>query len=336
MDLKAIEIDSFELGSGERYNIKLTYQVFGQPLHTAPIVLVNHALTGNSNVAGDSGWWKEIIGSRKVVDTGVYTVLAFNIPGNGFCQDSEYFTKDYFKFRASDIARAFIIGLDRLQIGSLYAIIGGSVGGGLVWEMAKLRPQLSQHLIPVASDWKSTDWLVANCYIQDQLLNNSTKPVEDARRHAMTFYRTPESLNSKFKGGRSNGQLEVESWLNHHGRVLDKRFSITAYRMLNQILKSIKTAESKAEFLEWAQDISGNIHIITINSDLLFKSDENWNTFIDLKTVKDNVTIGEIKSIHGHDAFLIEYQQLTKLLKPIFQYKHSKNDNYKPSYIRHW
>ena len=67
-----------------------------------------------------------------------------------------------------------------------------------------------------------------------------------------------------------------------------------------------------------------HIYIITINTDLFFKAEENWNTYIDLKSVKDNVTIGEIKSIHGHDAFLIEYEQLSKLLESVFQLKKDK------------
>jgi homoserine O-acetyltransferase len=52
------------------------------PLHT--IVLVNHALTGNSQVVGDTGWWNDLIGVNKTIDTTKYTVLAFNVPGNGF------------------------------------------------------------------------------------------------------------------------------------------------------------------------------------------------------------------------------------------------------------
>ena len=64
--------------------IKLSYQLFGLPLGKAPIVLVNHALTGNSNVAGEDGWWKDLIGEGKCIDTSVYTVMSFNSPGNGF------------------------------------------------------------------------------------------------------------------------------------------------------------------------------------------------------------------------------------------------------------
>jgi homoserine O-acetyltransferase len=336
MELQTIELQQFELQSGARFDIDLSYQVFGQPLHTAPVVLVNHALTGNSQLCGSNGWWQTIVGSGKVIDTDTYTVVAFNIPGNGFGEPSVQLTKHYTEFTAADMARSFIAGLDQLQIDHLYAIIGGSLGGGLVWELAKLRPQLAKHLVPIAADWKATDWLVANCYIQDQILNNSSRPVQDARRHAMTFYRTPESLNTKFQGECQDPVRNVKSWLDYHGEALERRFSAGAYKMMNQLLKTIRFAETREEFLNKARDISGHIHLITINSDLLFKPEENWNSFIDLKTVKDNVSIGEIKSIHGHDAFLIEHQQLTKLLKPIFQNKQTTNDHYKPSYIRNW
>jgi homoserine O-acetyltransferase len=91
--------------------------------------------------------------------------------------------------------------------------------------------------------------------------------------------------------------------------------------MMNQILRTIDIVRKGANFLEVASSINSHIHMITINSDLFFKAEENWNTYVDLKSVKDNVTIGEIKSIHGHDGFLIEYEQLSKLLDPIFQTK---------------
>jgi len=336
MELQTITIPDFKLQSGTYLDLVLSYQVFGQPLHTAPIVLVNHALTGNSEVCGENGWWNSIIGPEKVIDTEIYTVLAFNIPGNGFEESLEPSEAHYTQFTLADVAHMFTIGLDRLQINRLYAIIGASLGGGLVWELARIKPKLAKYLVPIAADWKATHWLVANCHIQDQILNNSRSPVEDARRHALTFYRTPESFNKKFQGNSGNEKSQVVSWLDHHGRSLEQRFSLAAYKMMNQLLKTIRFARDRDEFLNRAQEISGHIHLITINSDLLFKSEENWDTYIELKKVKEAVTIGEIKSIHGHDAFLIEHHQLTKLLKPLFQNKQTTNDYYKSNYIRNW
>ncbi|WGD35289.1 alpha/beta fold hydrolase [Olleya sp. YS] len=318
--LKYINITNYNLQNGKTVDIKLSYQVFGKPLHTAPIVLVNHALTGNSNVVGADGWWSDLIGDNKCIDTQHYTILAFNIPGNGFDNTEDHLIDNYKDFTASSIAQIFVEGLNQLLINKLFAVIGGSVGGGIAWELAVLQPNLIQHVIPIATDWKATDWLIANCHIQDAILNHSSQPLEDARMHAMTLYRTPESLTRKFQRTQQSDTLfEVESWLNYHGNQLSNRFQLSAYKVMNQVLRTIDITKGRGSFKEVASKINSSIHIITINSDLFFKAEENWETYIDLKSVKQNVTIGEIKSIHGHDAFLIEYDQLSKLLHPIFE-----------------
>ena len=96
--LKYITISDFKTESGVSQDIHLSYQVFGKPLHNAPIVLVNHALTGNSNVCGKEGWWSDLIGDDKCIDTNQYTVLAFNIPGNGFDSQQEHLIENYKDF----------------------------------------------------------------------------------------------------------------------------------------------------------------------------------------------------------------------------------------------
>ena len=135
--LHHIILKHFTTESGTQFeNIKLSYQLFGLQLGTAPIVLVNHALTGNSNVAGKEGWWSAIIGENKTINTQKYTVLAFNIPGNGF---DGFIIDDYKSFIARDIARLFLKGLQQLNITHLFALIGGSLGGGIAWEMVCYR-----------------------------------------------------------------------------------------------------------------------------------------------------------------------------------------------------
>ena len=307
--------------SGKTTEIVLSYQQFGKPLHEAPIVMINHALTGNSNVTGKGGWWNPIVGPNKVIDTNVFTVLAFNIPGNGHDQVSNNLVENYKDFTARDIAEIFAKALDHLKITQLFAVIGGSVGGGLAWELAALKPTLIEHLIPIASDWKSTDWLIANCYIQEQILNNSSQPLIDARMHAMSLYRTPESFKAKFDRilQKEENVFAVESWLNYHGNVLNNRFQLAAYKMMNQVLKTIDITQGSNDFVEVALKIKSKIHIVTINSDLFFKAKENWDTYVDLKPHKDTVSISEIQSIHGHDAFLIEYDQLEAILETIFK-----------------
>ncbi len=297
--------------------IKLSYQVFGKPLGEAPIVLVNHALTGNSNVAGQDGWWKDLIGDDQVIDTKLYTVLAFNIPGNGY---DSFIIDNYKDFVARDIANIFLIGLERLNTGKLFATIGGSLGGGISWEMGVLSPDFSEHLILVATDWKSTDWLIANCQIQEQFLLNSKNPVHDARMHAMLCYRTPESFKERFQRTK-NEDLEifnVESWLLHHGKKLQERFQLSAYKLMNQLLKTIDVTKNRKEDFNVLEVIKANIHIIGVDSDLFFTAEENRQTHKQLAVTHPNVTYNEINSVHGHDAFLIEYEQLEKIIEGIF------------------
>ena len=76
-------------------SLRLYYQCFGLPLGEAPVVVVNHAFTGNSQVTGENGWWKEAIGEGKLIDTLKYTVVAFNIPGNGFGAREEDMIPNY-------------------------------------------------------------------------------------------------------------------------------------------------------------------------------------------------------------------------------------------------
>ena len=272
-ELQKIHWDTFTTLSGVSQPISLSYQVFGQELHTAPVVMVNHALTGNSNLTGKEGWWDALVGAGKCIDTDRYTVFCFNIPGNGY---DGFLIENYKDFVAADIARIFLMGLETLEISELYALTGGSLGGGIAWEMAALKPGLVRHLIPVATDWKSTDWLIANCQIQEQFLLNSKNPVHDARMHAMLCYRTPESFKERFRRS-TNEELQVfnvESWLLHHGKKLQERFQLAAYKLTNQLLRTIDITRNGEESFRALQQGNTNIHIIGVDSDLFFTASE--------------------------------------------------------------
>lgn len=292
--------------------MSVSYQLFGKTLHTAPIVLINHALTGNSDVISpDKGWWKNIVDTEKLIDLNKFTVIAFNIPGNGY---DGLLIDDYKNFTTKDIAKIFQVVLSALNIQKLYAIVGGSLGGGIAWEMAYLFPKLSKYVIPIASDWKSSDWIIAHNNVQESILLNSKKPLEDARKMAMLFYRTPLSFQRKFRRTKiaNNAMYNVESWLNYHGDTFKKRFQLKAYLMMNHLLSSINVAQENLSKIE------ATIIQISVDSDLFFVPEENKKT----KQILDNLAIDnqyyEIQSVDGHDAFLIEHEQITSFLKPIF------------------
>lgn len=300
----------YKTDSQREYHIPLSYQLFGKELFSAPIILINHALTGNSNVAGEKGWWKQLIGENQVIDTNKYTVLCFNIPGNGY---DDFFIDEYSDFTPSDIANIFLKGLESLNIKNIYALIGGSLGGGIGWEMLSKKADLAEIFIPIACDSKTHDWLHAQCLVQKFLLNGNDEPLQKARIHAMLCYRTPQSLNERFqnKCNQEKQQLESEDWLTYHGKSLAERFSLKSYQLMNHLLMNINTKENMFE------KIQARMHMISVDTDLFFPASEIKNGFEKLKGNKKDVFYHEIKSVHGHDAFLMEYSQLNNIINNI-------------------
>ena len=317
-ELKHILLENFETVSGSKIKkIQISYQVFGKELGSAPVILVNHALTGNSLVSGINGWWSEIIGLEKPIDTSKYSVLCFNIPGNGFNENNFDFNLD---LNLGDIALLFIKAIDQLKIAKLHAIIGGSIGGCLTWEMIALKNDLASIIIPVAADWKATDWLIANTFLQDRILKNSRDPVIDARIHAMTFYRSPKSLNTRFTRTKNLDKniYNVESWLIHHGEKLRQRFSLKSYLFMNKLLSSTDITRDGESFINKISKIKSSIHLISVDSDIFFLPNEDHETYLVAKKNNLDITNHTINSIHGHDAFLIETKQISDIFTKIF------------------
>lgn len=312
--LYSVQIKNYPI-NGVSQNIALTYELFGAPLHSAPVVLVNHALTGNSHVAGETGWWKKVFTNS--IDLRRFTLIAFNIPGNGYAGTP--LIDDYAAWNTRIVADLFWKALGILGVGQLYAAIGGSLGGGICWEMALQRPTCIAHLIPIACNVRSSDWVIGNMTVQEQLLLHSAKPVEHARMHAMLLYRTPESFREKFGGSKSETGYTVESWLHYHGTALQQRFHLKAYLLMNHLLRTVGQHVTDAELAHFARETTAHIHCISIDSDYLFTNEEQQRTYKLLRQHHAKCTIDVIQSIHGHDAFLIEFDQLNRFLNPIFK-----------------
>ncbi|MGZ5212116.1 MAG: alpha/beta fold hydrolase, partial [Kaistella sp.] len=207
-----------------------------------------------------------------------------------------------------------------LNIDYLHMIIGGSLGGSIGWEMLAIQPRLAEYFIPIACDYKTSDWLHAQCLVQKFLLNQREDPLKKARIHAMLCYRTPKSLNERFNNDFDDATATRKSqdWLNYHAESLNERFSLSAYRLMSHLLMNINAD------LDRLKNISAEIHLIAVDSDLFFPAFEIKKCYEDLIRTKKNTFYYEINSIHGHDAFLMEYEQLNKILGPIINKKNDK------------
>ena len=76
--IQSLSIKDVKTATGAFHDkLNLFYQHFGQPLDKAPVVLINHSLTGNADVAGQKGWWKELVGAEKTINTNL--IASMNI-----------------------------------------------------------------------------------------------------------------------------------------------------------------------------------------------------------------------------------------------------------------
>jgi homoserine O-acetyltransferase len=316
--LKYYKFEDFKIASGENVSLKLSYQVFGLNVNEGPVVIVNHSLTGDSNISGNSGWWNELVGPNKMINTNNYCVISINIPGNIQDKGSFNFENNWI---LNDVARLFIDLLKNLKIKKIHSIIGGSIGGGLVWEMGLIAPDYVQNLIPIAADYKVSDWLISNTYLQNLILKNSKNPVFDARVNAMISYRNAKSLNKRFKLEFDDSKKrKVIEWLDYHGKKLSKNISVQSYIHMNNLLSSIgKTKKRREDFKKLIKKTKCSIHLVGIDSDLLFPDFEIQKTYDLFSGFKKDIFYHQIKSDHGHDAFLIEFKKIESKLNYIFK-----------------
>lgn len=304
----------------------VSYQHFGKVLHSAPVVVVLHALSGNSNVSGLKGWWNGLVGPGKAIDTNSLTVLAFNVPGNAY--DDQLVDNPY-AYRLRTISDWFYYCLDTLGFDSGHAVIGGSLGGCLAWQMAADRPGFFRHVIPVAAHWKASPWVVAQGIVQDSILSNSQRPIKDARMHAMTFYRNPKAFKLKFseKNDQSESALAYE-WLHYHGNTLAKRFALPAYKFMNWLLTTHDITQGNGNIDQVLKRFDGKLHLVAIPSDLLYVDADIKQSYTLAKTLGVNVEYYQLDSDQGHDGFLIEQDKLGALLAPVFNVSNLNQTQY--------
>lgn len=319
--LERVKITDFTCESREKIpSLDLSYEVFGRPLDSgAPVVLVFHALTGNSNVCGDPhGWWRGLIYPGGTVDTDRYTILCFNIPGNGY--DGFLWGDRYARISARDVVRMFIEASRRLGVEHFHTLIGGSLGGCLVWEAIAEYPECAGQAVIVAGDWKATDWVTALSVIQLQLLARGEFGMHDARMMTMLFFRSPESIDAKFSRtmNRELGVRNIQSWLEHHGEKLQGRFSPDAYRFMMHMITTVDISRGRGSFEQAIRPFAGRIIQVGITSDLYFPAYENVRTQEELMRMRKDAHYLELDTPHGHDGFLIEFTRMRELLGAFF------------------
>jgi homoserine O-acetyltransferase len=338
--------DGFVFENGDSISrIDIAYETYGKlNKDGSNAILVCHALTGDAhassfnNPEGRDGWWDGIIGIDKALDPSKYFIVCSNFLGSCYGtsgpatinpKTNKKYNLTFPKVTVRDIVNAEKILVDYLGIKKLITVIGGSLGGMQALEWALLYPELVESIIPIACGAKHTAWAIGLNEIQRKVImddphwNNGdyiSQPLNglsSARMLAMMTYRTDKNFEERFK--RKIKEIkpnnipfyEVESYLHYQGKKLVQRFDANAYLYITYAMDSHDIGRDRDGVYNALNKIKAKTFAIGIDSDILYPTSEQ-------KEIAENVQDGkyfEIKSSYGHDAFLIEFDQMDPVIK---------------------
>ncbi|MEJ2634743.1 MAG: homoserine O-acetyltransferase [Calditrichia bacterium] len=292
------------------------------------------------------GWWGNAIGKGRAFDPGKYFIISSNILGSCYGTTGPASTNektggpyrmDFPQMTVRDMVRVENALLRRLGVNQLVTAAGGSLGGMQALEWAVMYPEMVQSIIPIATVARHTAWgiglnEVARLAIMNDPAwekgNYTEQPVQGlalARMAAMISYRTASSYEARF--GRQQiadaeeirarelfpatlPGFQIENYLRYQGQKLIKRFDANTYIYLTRAIDSHDLAENRAPLKDVLAAIKAQTLCIGISSDILYPPEEQRA----ITAAVPNGRYAEIKSVHGHDAFLIEYDQLNGLI----------------------
>ena len=174
-------------------NVSVTYRQYGLPIGTAPVILVNHSLNGDSDCMFH---WDGVIGQNKAIDLAEYTVICIDVPGNEVVKEIRYDHLPFDKISARDVAVLFWLTLFELEIKELFAVIGADLGGGIAWEMSVLFPKKVLNLIPIATSPVTENWLVREPIAKNEFIKSLFYSI-DISRNRVDILEVAQLIQSK-------------------------------------------------------------------------------------------------------------------------------------------
>jgi homoserine O-acetyltransferase len=275
------------------------------------LVLVFHALTGDADAVG--GWWRDVIGPGRPVDTDRYAVLSPNLLGScyGSTGPGTYAAAEFPPVTPRDQARLAGLLVDELGVASLALVAGGSLGGMVSLEWALEHPGRARSVVALAAPAAHTAHAIGWNHIQRQLVSEfGERGLALARQVAMMTFRTESELGERFGRCTTGDSVwQVASWLNHHGEKLAARFDAATYRTLLDAMDAHDLGRGRGGMARALASLTGRVVAVGIPGDLLYSAEEvrHWS-------VLAGAHYEELSSEHGHDAFLIEHDQVGRIL----------------------
>ncbi|MBW4716323.1 homoserine O-acetyltransferase MetX [Saccharothrix obliqua] len=307
--------------------VRVAYETWGE---LAPdrgnAVLVLHALTGDSHVAGDAGpghptpgWWDGLVGPGRALDTDRWFVVAPNVLGG--CQgttgplstapDGRVWGERFPAVSVRDQVAAEVLLADALGVSSWAAVIGGSMGGMRALEWAVSEPARVRGLLVLAAPAASTAEHIA--LAAPQLHAIRLDPVAGmgiARRIAHLSYRSAAELEVRFgRDRRADGRFEVESYLDHHADKLLRRFDPWSYVRLTEAMNGHDVGAGRGGVAAALGRVTARSVVAGIDTDRLYPLAQQAEIAAGL-----GVDLRVVRSPHGHDGFLTAVEQVGALV----------------------
>ena len=334
----------------------LRYETYGR-LNAARdnTVVICHALSGDHHCAGihaltdaKPGWWNNFIGPGKAIDTNHFSVLCANVLGG--CQGSSGpssidprtgrpFGLAFPFVTIRDMVRAQKLLCDHLSLSSLYAVVGGSMGGMQVLQWGIEYPSFVRRLIPMATTARENAQAIAfnevgrQAIMQDLDWNRGDYPkgggprvgLAVARMMAHITYLSDESMDKKF-GRRRTGaadnpaytfdvQFEVESYLRHQGESFINRFDANSYLYISRALDHFDLPAAHGSLEQAFANVEAETLSVAFTSDWLFPPEQNREIVLALLRAGKRASYAELALDLGHDSFLLESKDLYTLVR---------------------
>ena len=338
--------------------VEIAYRTYGT-LNAARsnAVLVCHALTGDQYVAdenpvtGRPGWWSAIVGPEKPVDTGRFFVICTNVLGGCMGstgpqspradgkQGGKPWGTDFPPITIADMVRAQAMLIARLGIETLFAVVGGSMGGMQVLQWAASYPERLFAAVCIAAAARHSAQNIALHEVGRQAIMadpdwrggaygaagvRPEKGLAVARMAAHITYLSETALTRKFGRGLQRDGLswgfdadfQVESYLRHQGASFVDRFDANSYLYITRAMDYFDLGAERdgglAGAFAGARDV--RFCLASFTSDWLYPTPESRAIVRALNLAGARTSFIEIESDKGHDAFLLDEPVLRSAL----------------------
>jgi homoserine O-acetyltransferase/O-succinyltransferase len=274
------------------------------------LVLLFHSLTGTPD---PREWWRGVVGPGAAIDTDRYAVLAPNLLGSPYGTTRP---PEHAAVTTRDMVRLAAHLVDMLGARRVALAAGGSLGGMATLEWVATFPRRTRSAVVFAAPAAHTAWAIGLNHVQREALRlgaaagDTDAGLRLARMMAMLSYRTSTELDARF--GRATTQLgdfQVASYLRHHGHRLAARFDARAYHTLTGAMDSHDVGRGRGGVASALRASGAAITAVGIPGDLLYDDGvvRRW-------AGEAGAGYREIRSLHGHDAFLLEPDQVREIL----------------------